>query len=697
MRKVLIGAGIPAAVVIAGIAAALMLVDVNQFRGPMQAELERQFRRRVVLGDMGLRLFPLSVRIDNVSVAEAPQYASSRPFLTSRQLRVSAGLFALLRKRIEVTSLRLVEPTLELIKSREGQWNFSSLGAPGSTQAQSSALELETLEIQNGTVAVTDLRAGKPRSVYDRIEATLKNYAPGKHFKASIRAHLPGKGKQEVALDVEGTAGGTDLNGKVSLIEVSAGPALLSGGGPLSSRGNVITGQGTIKAVEPRLKQPLDIRYELQYDRETGKATLSPVTATLEALKFNGRADVDTAASPTVSHGALRSENAPIPDLLKVANAFGAAEGVSGTGALSLDMRIEGKGSTVDYTGTATSGAASFSTSSSKKPVRVEAATVKLNSANPSAGTIDAGKVSTDPFVLTNVKSNFRLDNGILHLDPLTAGLFGGQIEGSVAVNTRSTQTSVAAKAKLTQVDAGQLLAATSSVRNFSGSLSSNADLNLNSPPGQDPVRGLNGNIQVLLTNGRMQGVQILNEMAALGKFVGLKTHSESFTNISRLAGTMHVQNAVAQTNDLKMDFDGGSMAATGTAGLADQNLNLKVTTVLGKETSQSAGGSQVGGFMSTVLANSKGELVIPAIVTGTFAKPRFAPDLERVAKMKLAGLVPTSDNPLAAGANVEGLVGALTGKTQQSGAAKPSGTDKTKPYVDLLNSITKQPKQKAH
>src|SRR5438270_10121409 len=121
MRKVLIGAAVLAVVVIAGIAAVLMLVDVNQFRGSIQAQLERQLQRRVALGNMGLRLFPLSVRIDDFSIAESPQYASSRPFLTARELRVSAGLIALLQKRIEVTALRLIDPDLELIKSKDGR------------------------------------------------------------------------------------------------------------------------------------------------------------------------------------------------------------------------------------------------------------------------------------------------------------------------------------------------------------------------------------------------------------------------------------------------------------------------------------------------------------------------------------------------------------------------------------------------
>ena len=53
---------------------------------------------------------------------------------------------------------------------------------------------------------------------------------------------------------------------------------------------------------------------------------------------------------------------------------------------------------------------------------------------------------------------------------------------------------------------------------------------------------------------------------------------------------------------------------------LADQSLNLHVTAVLNKALSQNVGGTKVGGFMNTALANNQGELVIPVIVTGTFS-----------------------------------------------------------------------------
>jgi len=129
---------------------------------------------------------------------------------------------------------------------------------------------------------------------------------------------------------------------------------------------------------------------------------------------------------------------------------------------------------------------------------------------------------------------------------------------------------------------------------------------------------------------------------------------------------------------------------------------------VLNQGFSQRVGGSQIGGFMSTALANSKGELVIPALVTGTFEHPRFEPDVGAIAQMKLHNLLPTAGNP---GALTSGILGALTGKGggrgildaisgKQAGAsAQPS--DQKQPgalqqIMDALHKDKPAPKQDA-
>jgi hypothetical protein len=68
---------------------------------------------------------------------------------------------------------------------------------------------------------------------------------------------------------------------------------------------------------------------------------------------------------------------------------------------------------------------------------------------------------------------------------------------------------------------------------------------------------------------------------------------------------------------------------------------------------------------MNTALANKNGELVIPVIVTGNLNHPIIAPDVEKLAQMKLNNLLPTSGNP---GALTSGLSGLLGGKGGQQG-----------------------------
>ena len=106
--------------------------------------------------------------------------------------------------------------------------------------------------------------------------------------------------------------------------------------------------------------------------------------------------------------------------------------------------------------------------------------------------------------------------------------------------------------------------------------------------------------------------------------------------------------------------------------GLADQILKLKVTATLTREYAQKNGFGQVGGLLSTVLSNQKGDLVVPALVSGTFAQPKFVPDAQEMAKLKLSGLFG------AGGSGVNGLINSLTGKPPDSNAPRPMQPHRT-------------------
>jgi hypothetical protein len=129
----------------------------------------------------------------------------------------------------------------------------------------------------------------------------------------------------------------------------------------------------------------------------------------------------------------------------------------------------------------------------------------------------------------------------------------------------------------------------------------------------------------------------------------------QNLTTIVKLSGDLGIVNGVASTRNLQLQMDGGSLAAAGSMNLADQTLNLKTTAVIDRANSQKVGGKSIGGFMQTALANNDGELVIPAIVTGSFAHPHFAPDIEQMAQMKLKNLLPTASSPGKALSNILG------------------------------------------
>src|SRR6185436_5591404 len=163
-----------------------------------------------------------------------------------------------------------------------------------------------------------------------------------------------------------------------------------------------------------------------------------------------------------------------------------------------------------------------------------------------------------------------------------------------------------------------------------------------------------------------------------------------SATDIVKVTGQILVKSGIAQTDNLKLQLGIGNLAGRGTADLASEELNMKVSAVLTKAFSDKVAGSRAG-FLNVAFTNNEGEIVLPALVTGNGKKPKFAPDLKAVAQLEKQKFLPTLDNPDGAISNVLGL---LKGKTETPAnpdqqpaqeAPKPSG------LKGLLNSLGKK------
>jgi hypothetical protein len=247
---------------------------------------------------------------------------------------------------------------------------------------------------------------------------------------------------------------------------------------------------------------------------------------------------------------------------------------------------------------------------------------------------------------------------------------------------------------KTDKVDANKLISSVSDVKQtIYGMLASNVNAAFSSSSASGIARSLNGSMAINLTNGKLMNINLLHELASVGKFLGGNFDAaQNFTDLVQLTGNFDVKNGVAQTNNLNAVIDGGTLAAAGLVNLADQTLNLRVTTVLNKALSQQVGGTQVGGYMNTALANNQGELVMPVIITGTFQHPRVAPDVQQIAQMKLKNMLPNTRNPAEL---TTGILGAVLGQKNQGGASGQPANGQPKGGIGgILDAISGKQQQ---
>jgi uncharacterized protein involved in outer membrane biogenesis len=423
----------------------------------------------------------------------------------------------------------------------------------------------------------------------------------------------------------------------------------------------------------PSLTQPLHVRNaNMQFTQNS--VNLTNLAASLGSTNASGNLNIANFQAPRLSF-ALSADKINVTELQQIA------------GGVEQKAPVKKKAD------------ASWSLVPSANATPAPAQPSLLQSAT-GTGSIAVGSILYEQTELTNVRSNVQFNHGVIQLNPLTSQIYGGQEAGSVTIDTRQNPTTYAVNAKLTGVDANKLLSSLSSAKDtLYGTLAASPNVTFATPPSGDIVQTLNGTLGLNLTNGKLTKVDLVNELSKIGKFGG--GGAKGYTAISQMTGTLNIHSGVAQTNDLKAVLDVGNLAATGTMNLVNQGLNLHVTAVLNKEFSQSVGGTGVGGYLNTALANKNGELVLPILITGNMNHPIVAPDIEQLAQMKLKNLLPTAGGLLngKGGSDLGGLVNGLLGGQQQHGqqAGQPpqQQNQQANPLGDALNQLLGGKKKK--
>ena len=206
-RIVQIVAGIIALIVVVIIALPL-LVNANNFRPSLEAELTKALGRKVEVGDLKLSLFSGAVTASDLSIADDPAY-EQKPFLTAKSLGVDVELMPLIfSRRLSATGITIDQPEITVLQSAAGAWNYAGLGAdaqarPGQSGASGLDLSVKLVKVTNGRITIGKVNGRTQPLVVDKVNAELGDFSATSVMPFSLTANFSGGGE----LSARGTAG----------------------------------------------------------------------------------------------------------------------------------------------------------------------------------------------------------------------------------------------------------------------------------------------------------------------------------------------------------------------------------------------------------------------------------------------------------------------------------------------------------
>ncbi|HYS80932.1 MAG TPA: AsmA family protein [Anaeromyxobacteraceae bacterium] len=594
--------------------------------------------RQVTVADAKLRIFPHTrVALTGTVVAGRP---GEPPLAQMEAFEVGVRLWPLLTslgKDVQVSGIRLVRPILNLVRAKDGTWNYEGLGgepkekpAPASKEPAGSqaTVLVDRASIEGGEVHYIDTLLGDKAAVaLSRIDFSAEHVGlghpldaklsaavvnPQKNFEARVHASkLPESFAQLGPGEYPELQGDLALTGlDLGLVRAFLPPAMtnMMTGGKVDASAKLATREGKYavdgsgKLSQVRLRgEPAQGSFELHalVDPASGAGT-----AAVEKLAVKGPGiDLGGRLAAELKPQRVRFAVAgPLLDLGQV---------------MSLLPQDQKK---------------------SQGPLLTAAQRKQVGAADVS-GTIDIEKVVKGGLVANGFKAKAALEEGVFVLHDAQASFFGGRVDAAgTRVDLSQANPSWNLKAKLDAIDLGQALTSFSGAAPLAGKLTGTLDLAGTGVDWPTLQKALTGRGALSMKQGELSttdlGDKVLGAVSqglrAAGKtgLAGTVGGAGGKTTLRDLAAQFTVKDgAMALARPLSFTAPFGATELGGKIGLGGQ-LALTGAAKLSKETLQRlAGGSK--------LPLGQG-LTVPLALSGSLAQPSVSVQADQA----VAGLV---------------------------------------------------------
>jgi AsmA protein len=557
-------------------------------------------RKMELLGEIKPRLWPsLGISTGPVSIANADWAETDDPLFRAEGLSIDINLGALLGGEVKILGLSADRPEINLERDADGQanWVFAASaageeGGAGAVPAAATGFTLDQGSITDGSLRFNDRQSGRVIAL-DAVNGTLSIPDFSGPFTLTATAL---SGGQPVALDLSGGVFSAFASGRVVplTLGLTTGETKVSfegrgGYSPLAAVGAVKANVADLPALGKLLGTKLDRPSPgLGHDRLsiTGQLTLdgnggaflrgAEITADTNQIK----GDLDL--TPGEARPKLKAQ------LAAGAIAIGTGpEGEMGGGQAG-GMKAEGW---------------------PEDEIDVSALGVMDAEIALAAPSIDLGVLK-----LGQTRALITIDRSRAVIDIREMQAYGGQITGDFVVNGRGGL-SVGGRLKLAGLQTQPLftdlagwdrLVSTGDFEVEFLGVGNSIDAIMKSLEGQGAVE---------LGKGELRGLDIAGMLRTLDPgYVG----EGQRTIFDGLAGTFTMAEGVLSNSDLKLIAPYVTASGSGEIGLGARTLNYRLRpTALQAE-------------------DGTGGVMVPLLITGPWAKPRFRLDLESIAREKM-------------------------------------------------------------
>lgn len=613
--------------VIAALLIVPRFVDFQKYKPEIEKRVAEATGRPFTLGgDISLSLFPWAgVSLSDLHL-ENPSDFKEKDFLSVKSFEVRVKLLPLLLRDIQVKRFVLKGPRIVLERNMKGRGNWEGIGKPsGDTHAKPSkkkekpveaepgkglpikALAVGEFAITEGTILWIDQVKGERKEISDvtlRLEQVSLDHPIPLAFSAKVDGlplsldgkvgpigKDPGKGTVPFELSLKALKQlDMNLKGKITDPATLMQFDLALQISPFSPRKLIAAlGQALpVKTSDPKVLNRLSLNAKVKGTPQT--VSISDGTLDLDESKVNFSLKAMDFSKPDLSFD-LKLDQIDIDRYLPPTSETSSQEKKTKAPA------PKGKG--LDYI-----------------PLR----RLVLD------GSIRVGKLKARGAKLQDIYLKLSGKNGRFHLNPLGLKLYEGSMtaEGTLDVSQDTPKSNMELQATGIQV---QPFLKDFLKKDFlAGTVKADVAVRMVGEDTEGIKRTLNGKGNLLFNDGAIVGIDLAGMVRNVASTFGLaeKTTEKPRTDFTELRAPFTITKGVLNTSETSLLSPLLRVLVAGKADLVKETLDFRVQPKF------------VGTLKGQGDTKQRTGIMVPVLVTGSFASPKFRPDLKGMLKQRL-------------------------------------------------------------